>query len=386
MKKVILFILVSLFLISCSSEKKTEVAQKSDDIKSKDGVIIHENSTKPQDPNFDIEFTEAFRIKADEETTEGLVTINNLNTVLFDKDNNVYALDYDECKIYKFSPDGKFIKKFGGKGQGPGEFQYPNSITLYKDKFIIVSAPMMNRYVKFTLDGEFIENMTQPDNDSITNLTEFDNYILGSSSSYFTFIEGDFVMKSFIKLYDDSLKTVKSLYENNKKVEFDKQTHPSEMHLRYAVSKDRLYLPLMSEDEFLIDVYDKNGNIVEKIKKDYRRVAFTEEEIERYKKSYSYAFSVNGETKTIDFGATFKKAITNIFIDKYDRLWVKESGKERRVYSIYKNGKYIGDIDLNKLIDDKEEDEGFNFVLNNNSDYLIIYDYNSNELIFYSYK
>jgi hypothetical protein len=47
----------------------------------------------------------------------------NLGTVLFaetDPDGNVYVLDHADQQVTKLSRDGRFVKKFGGRGQAPG--------------------------------------------------------------------------------------------------------------------------------------------------------------------------------------------------------------------------------------------------------------------------
>ncbi len=41
-------------------------------------------------------------------------------------DGNIYAYDLADAFIKVFSPEGKFLRKIGGKGQGPGEIQRPD--------------------------------------------------------------------------------------------------------------------------------------------------------------------------------------------------------------------------------------------------------------------
>lgn len=40
-----------------------------------------------------------------------------------DRDGNIYFADALDCTVKKFGPDGRFLKKAGGKGKGPGEFE-----------------------------------------------------------------------------------------------------------------------------------------------------------------------------------------------------------------------------------------------------------------------
>ncbi|MCP5102823.1 MAG: 6-bladed beta-propeller [bacterium] len=56
---------------------------------------------------------------------------------------------------YIFSKDGKFIKSFARRGEGPGEIKYQRAIFTYKDKVIIVDN---DRVHYFTDMGKFIKS------------------------------------------------------------------------------------------------------------------------------------------------------------------------------------------------------------------------------------
>ncbi len=44
-------------------------------------------------------------------------------------DGNIYVYDQSDAFIKVYSPDGSFLRKIGGKGQGPGEIQRPEGVT-----------------------------------------------------------------------------------------------------------------------------------------------------------------------------------------------------------------------------------------------------------------
>lgn len=44
-------------------------------------------------------------------------------------DGNIYAYDQADAFIKVYSPGGEFVRKIGGKGQGPGEIQRPDGVT-----------------------------------------------------------------------------------------------------------------------------------------------------------------------------------------------------------------------------------------------------------------
>jgi DNA-binding beta-propeller fold protein YncE len=60
----------------------------------------------------------------------------------------------------KLSKDGKFIKWWGGKGTGPGQFDVPHSITMDEKGRIYVGDRSNNRVQIFDKDGKFINQWT----------------------------------------------------------------------------------------------------------------------------------------------------------------------------------------------------------------------------------
>jgi len=67
-----------------------------------------------------------------------------------------YVLDSRDCCVKVFDLDGQFLKAFGRKGEGPGEFQNPQSLLWLSSGLIAVldqSDPVIS---VFTPEGEFV--------------------------------------------------------------------------------------------------------------------------------------------------------------------------------------------------------------------------------------
>ncbi len=90
-------------------------------------------------------------------------------------DGNIYVFDWGDFYIKVFSPEGKYLKRIGGKGQGPGEVQRADGANfgftpegiLYFTEFI-----RGHRWITFMeLSGEFIKVLTPDINETygITN-------------------------------------------------------------------------------------------------------------------------------------------------------------------------------------------------------------------------
>jgi sugar lactone lactonase YvrE len=64
-------------------------------------------------------------------------------------------------RIVKFSKDGKFLKEWGKKGSGPGEFDEPHSMALDSKGRLFVADRKNNRIQIFDQDGKFIDQWKQ---------------------------------------------------------------------------------------------------------------------------------------------------------------------------------------------------------------------------------
>jgi hypothetical protein len=82
----------------------------------------------------------------------------SIASVCEDAEANFFVLDRLENRIFKFSPDGRLLAKFGQKGQGPGDFQSPGHIVFTSQGELAVLEDLF--YVSFLRpDGKFIRRL-----------------------------------------------------------------------------------------------------------------------------------------------------------------------------------------------------------------------------------
>ena len=76
-------------------------------------------------------------------------------------DGNIYAYDLADAYIKVYSPEGKFLRKIGGKGQGPGEIQRPEGASFGftpDEKLFFTEFFGGHPWITFMeLSGEFIK-------------------------------------------------------------------------------------------------------------------------------------------------------------------------------------------------------------------------------------
>ena len=64
-------------------------------------------------------------------------------------------------RVVKFDKNGKYIKEWGGRGSGPGQFEVPHAITIDSRGRLFVADRMNNRIQIFDQDGKFLEEWKQ---------------------------------------------------------------------------------------------------------------------------------------------------------------------------------------------------------------------------------
>jgi sugar lactone lactonase YvrE len=64
-------------------------------------------------------------------------------------------------RVSKFSKDGKFIKSWGKRGAGPGEFNSPHTIAMDSKGRLFVGDRSNNRIQIFDQDGKYLDTWTQ---------------------------------------------------------------------------------------------------------------------------------------------------------------------------------------------------------------------------------
>jgi streptogramin lyase len=98
-------------------------------------------------------------------TGDGPDTFNAPSAVVVAPNGDVFVADghggNTNARIVKFDKDGKFIKTWGHKGSGEGEFNVPHAIAFDSKGRLFVGDRGNNRIQIFDQDGKFLEVWTQ---------------------------------------------------------------------------------------------------------------------------------------------------------------------------------------------------------------------------------
>jgi hypothetical protein len=102
--------------------------------------------------------TVAIRLGASLEIGREGMLFASIASVCEDERLNIFVLDRMERAVFKFSPEGRLLMRFGQKGQGPGDFQSPGQIVFTPQGELAVLEDLY--YVSFLkTDGTFIRRL-----------------------------------------------------------------------------------------------------------------------------------------------------------------------------------------------------------------------------------
>lgn len=98
-------------------------------------------------------------------------TFGSVADAAFGPAGELYVLDGMNGVLRVFDADGVFVRSFGRKGSGPGEFQFPTRLVV-TDSSVRVLDPVLDRQAVFTHAGEHVRTTNAP-----SEVAAFDEYV-----------------------------------------------------------------------------------------------------------------------------------------------------------------------------------------------------------------
>lgn len=244
-----------------------------------DGVIVVHNPKKPVDlPGLPNTFKLREDLRIGIESGDENYMFSQLYSIQVSDQEEIVAYDGLEVSIKVFDKNGKFIRKFGQKGQGPGEIQSPTLITLAEDNKINIMDRGNNRFSYYSLEGECIKEIPTGKYRPLEAKADSSGNIYG-----YVLIMGTKVTLDLVK-FNQEFKPTLTITSR----EMPKEPPPAillELIRFHVLKDDRLIWGRTYEYEF--NILDKNGKLIRQIIKDYNPIRLTKDNlIEEFKRRY----------------------------------------------------------------------------------------------------
>ncbi len=214
----------------------------------------------------------------DEDGIEDFV-FSQIRNVQVDEEENIYVADSKEVCVKVFDKEGKHIRTFGKKGQGPREIQMIMRMQVFAGKEILIYDPANRRISFFSLDGTFLRSIP-------VKIYNFQRTIPDSKGNIVTHggTPGDNSIVHEIIKFDmllNPLFTIKTI-----EVEMIPNVLPmvTPNFVVRLMTNDNIVWGFSRDFKYEVIFVDPEGTTIRKVVKEYDPVKITGEDQERIKK------------------------------------------------------------------------------------------------------
>lgn len=355
---IILFLSVFMMIFSCRVQK----GEWKGTIEEENGVTVVKN---PKEPIYGKEvFSLEEELSIGEAEGREEYMFSQIRSVAVDDEERIYVLDYKENNVKIYDKNGKFVKKFGKKGQGPGEFFLPRTVIITNQDEILVQN--IRSLAFFSLEGDFKRSLSAAQVRLGTFNIDSDGNIIS-----LCIIREDENPRYELKKFDSELNYLYSLGSSPLPNARRDGFNPLFPVLRWnVINRNQIVCGYMKEYE--LKVFDAKGNLIRKILKEYTPLEVTQEDVDERLEGEELPPQFKESMVIPKYHCPFRWMIADvegrIFVWTYERV----ADGEGYYYDVFDaEGKYIVKVPLktrpllfknNKLFTLEEDEEGYQFV------------------------
>ncbi len=373
-KKFILFLvfIIAIFLAIICFPEEPMTAKNTSFQKAEDVVVVSNSKTPAYQMR--IVFKEELTI-GEIEGDENYMFGSNIyfNT---DDEGNFYVVDWENNRIQKYDPEGKYLLTIGREGQGPGEFRSLSIPRFDKDNSLYISDGLNRRISFFDKDGQYLRQIRVQE--------RYQNIYINSKHfivayKWLTAQEGNAQKHTLLYgLFDEKFNLVAELFKDEIVMSMPAGRDASSIAESLAKSyssfafRPQARITLTNNDfiyfgypeKYEISVYSPEGKLVRKINRDYEPIPVSEKDKTGFEKMLNEALP---PVLTEDIK---KKVFQNIKYPKYKPAYqsftLMENGwlavivdsvkDEYMLFDIFdREGKYIAKFKTTEIIIPIEE-------------------------------
>jgi len=331
-----LFLSVFVTLVSFGQQK----AEWKGKIEEENGIKVIKN---PRDPLYgEIKFELEEDLSIGKEDDENFL-FYKIADIQVDKDGNIYVVDFGNNRIQQFDFKGNYLQTIGREGEGPGEFVGPLRILFDKKTGNIYIRDGLSSIKIFDKHGNYLRAIRLEYTPMDFELNEGGNIlgilrIISRIQSHSVFVklnsEGN-IEKKIAKypLYSSSGKIGNARFGISHGHEYNSfMTKIDDQTFIYGYSK-----------EYELNVVDKEGNLLYKIKKDEPKRKFPSEEKHRIEReAMANGFPIQAVKVKYP---PFIPFIYAIYTDSAERIYIqrnlgKRTGQGPKEFDIFSKDGY----------------------------------------------
>ncbi len=353
---IVVIILILIIHTACGTQK----AAWKGTIEEENGVIIVKNPKEPMygDDVFSLE--EELTIGEAEGREEYM--FSQIRSMGVDNTGRIYVLDVRESHVKVFDQNGNYIKTIGKKGQGPGELDFPLSLSITAKNELAVEDFRSRRLAFFSLEGEFKKNLLT----AKVGLARIDIDSEGSMVGI-AIVRDEENPRYELKKFDSDLNYLHSLGSSPLPSASGGGLNPFlGIILSQIDNNDQVVCGY--PENYEIKIFDKEGNLKRKLIKEYDPVEITEEEIEEE----TEGMPPNIKISMPKYHSAYRWFTTDDEGRIYVMTWERVTEGEGNYYDVFDSeGRFIVKISLKtrpfvlkneKFYTVEDDDEGFLFI------------------------
>jgi len=267
-----------------------------------------------------------------------------------DTGGNIYCVCTSQ--VFKFDPTGRFLLKFGRKGEGPGEFQEARRCRARASGEFMLYDWIMRRLLIFNQKGEFLR---QREFDVKEELWGSEVVLLDDGGYLYIGAPQDpeaAIRYFHLHISDADLGSSKRLPE---RIASESPFNSTRMNLlnsyvKYQVSGVKIFAYSQDNPEYELNIYDLEGDLLKKIRKEYRKVRLYEE----YKQGRMEWFRKHPLSRIHKMEGYFPDhyaPIRELYVDDLGRIYSEtyelgDSPELKRTDILNAEGAFIGSVFL----------------------------------------
>ncbi len=247
--------------------------------------------------------------------------ITLVTTMTADEKGNLFIVSLVDNEIFVFDTLGNFLKKYGGRGQGPRELEKPFTLAVKNNKMYVHE---MHKGLKiWDSDGEYLDFIFFPPSKREPYYYPYPDYYL---IPYHEWDEdplktGKYILHYYFSIFDLELKKISNINEIVIDAHKVYGFLPSEI---IAIdSGDNIYTPV-SHDIYKINKYSKDGKFLFSFGREYKRKGYSKRTRDRYYDRYTKKFK---KSKPIAYMLPlvipdFPPVVRHLMVDGRNNIWV----------------------------------------------------------------